>query len=176
MVKLIKRKVEGKPEELVVDGRTVPNKTNVRRAKSLKYARNLPVKCNVCPYRPDSEGGNGVCTKYERDSLCTIRPDISKAVDTFNERNEGRILPMLESAFIDDWESLQFHETMERMGGEINPEVTRRRNSMANLGKIISEIRTKKETIEVKETRISKGKIQEIARMITVSKESSPDV
>lgn len=173
---LKERKVEGKPVELIIDNRTIPNVKNTRRAKSLKYARNLPAQCNSCPYRSIEDGGNGICEKYERDSVCTIRPDISKAVDKFNERNEGKILAMLESAFIDDWENLQFHETIEKMGGEINPEVTKRRNSMANLGKIISEIKTKKETIQIKETRISKGKIEEIGQMISVTKESSDDV
>ncbi len=176
MVVLKKRKVEGKPEELVIDERTITNTKNTRRAKSLKYARNLPAKCDVCPYRSVEDGGNGVCPKYERDSLCIIRKDIAKAVDKFGERTEGKILAMMESEFTDNFEHIQFYQALEKAGGELNPEVTKRLNTITNLGKVISEIRTKKETIEVKDTRISKGKIEEIARMITISKESSDDV
>ncbi len=173
---LKERKVEGKPVELVIDKRTVPNKNNKRRSKSLKYARNLPAKCDVCPYRSVEDGGNGICPKYKRESVCTIRKDIAKVVDQFNERNEGKILAMMESEFTDNWEHIQFYQALEKAGGELNPEVTKRMNTLTNLGKVISEIRTKKETIEVKETRISKGKIEEIGRMISISKESSEDV
>lgn len=176
MVELVPRKIEGKEIETVIDERTVANKKNKRNVKSLKYARNLPVQCNICPYRSTDDGGNGFCEKYKRDSACTVRPDISKQVEKFNERNEGKILAMMESAFTDDWENLQFHEAMEQMGGVINPEVTKRRNSIANLGKIISEIKTKRETVEVKQTRISKGKMEEIAQMISVTRESAEDV
>jgi len=169
-------KVEGKPVELIIDKRTVNNTKNTRRAKSLKYARNLPANCNSCPYRGVDDGGNGICEKYERDSVCVIRKDIEKAVDVFNERNEGRILAMMESEFTDNFEKLVFFQTMENAGGELNPEVTKRINSMTNLGKIISEIKTKKETIEIKETRISKDKIEEIGRVISMTKESSDNV
>lgn len=177
MVELKERKVEGKEVELVIDKRTVPNKKNTRRSKSLKYARNLPVKCDVCPYRSLDEGGNGVCPKYEREGLCTIRKDIAKVVDKFNERNEGKILAMMESEFTDNWEHIQFYQALEKAGGELNPEVTKRLNTITNLGKVISEIKTRKETIEVKETkRLSKGVIEEIGRVMSVTSESSKDV
>jgi len=173
---LKERKVEGKPVELVIDKRTLPNPKNTRRTKSLKYARNLPSHCNECPYRSTDVGGNGVCEKYEADSVCVIRKDIAKAVDVFNERNEGKILAMMESEFTDNFEKLVFFQTMESAGNELNPEVTKRISAMTNLGKVISEIKTKKETIQIKETRISKGKIEEIGQMISVTSESSPDV
>lgn len=174
---LKERKVEGKPVELVIDNRTIDNVKNPRRAKSLKYARNLPVKCNACPYRAEDDGGNGICDEYERDSVCVIRKDIAKEVEVFHERNEGKILAMMESEYTDNFEKLVFFQRMEDKGGELNPEVTKRINSMTNLGKIISEIRTKKETIEVREVkRLSKGKIEEIARMISTTKESAIDV
>jgi len=177
MVKLRERKVDGKPVKLFIDKRTIPNKDAKRRVKHLRYARNLPAQCNKCPYRSVEDGGNGLCEKYERDSVCIIRKDIAKAVDKFNERNEGKILAMMESQFADNFEKLEFHQVMENAGGELNPEVTRRINSMTNLGKIISEIKTKKETIEIKETKtISKNKREEIARMISIIQESSEDV
>lgn len=177
MVKLIKRKVEGKPVELVIDKRTVSNKNNKRRAKSLKYARNLPAHCNECPFRPDNIGGNGVCDKYKIDSVCVVRKDISKVVDKFNERNEGKILAMMESEYTDNFEKLVFFQAMENAGGELNPEVTKRISAMTNLGKVISEIKTKKETIEIKETKtISKNKREEIARMLSITQESAENV
>lgn len=176
MAELKERKVEGKEVELVIDKRTLPNKNNKRRSKSLKYARNLPAKCNVCPYRSVDTGGNGICPKYKIDSVCTIRKDIAKVVDQFNERNESKILAMMESEFTDNWEHIQFYQALEKAGGELNPEVTKRLSMMTNLGKVISEIKTKKETIEIKETRISKGKIEEIGQMISITKESSADV
>ena len=176
MSKLVERKVEGKPVELVIDKREISNKTKRHNVKSLKYARNLPVKCNNCPYRSEEDGGNGICEKYERDSVCVIRKDIEKAVDLFQERNEGKILAMMESEFTDNFEKLVFFQAMENAGGELNPEVTKRINSMTNLGKIISEIRTKKETIQIKETRVSKGKVEEIGRMISMTQESAEDV
>jgi len=108
--------------------------------------------------------------------VCIIRKDIAKSVDVFNERNEGKILAMMESEFTDNFEKLVFFQTMENAGGELNPEVTKRISSMTNLGKVISEIKTKKETIEFKETRISKGKIEEIGQMISITKESTEDV
>lgn len=174
---LKERKVEGKSVELVIDKRTINNTKNTRRAKSLKYARNLPANCNSCPYRAEDDGGNGVCEKYERDSVCIIRKDIEKAVDIFNERNEGKILAMMESEFTDNFEKLVFFQAMENAGGELNSEITKRISSMTNLGKVISEIKTKKETIEVKEVkRLSRGKIEEIARMISTTTESAKDV
>lgn len=173
---LKERKVEGKPVELVIDGRSLPNPKNIRRTKSLKYARNLPSHCNECPFKPTEEGGNGACEKYKVDSVCIVRKDIAKAVDKFNERNDSKILSMMESEFTDNFEKLVFFQTMESAGNELNPEVTKRISAMTNLGKVISEIKTKKETIQIKETRISKGKIEEIGQMISITKESSPDV
>lgn len=82
----------------------------------------------------------------------------------------------MESEFTDNFEKLVFFQAMEDKGGELNPEVTKRISSMTNLGKVISEIKTKKETIEVKEVkRLSKGKIEEIARMISTTTESVED-
>ena len=174
---LVQRKVEGKPVELVIDKRTLPNVKNTRRAKSLKYARDLPPNCNSCPYRSIDDGGNGICDQYEEDAVCVIRKDIGKAVDVFNERNEGKILAMMESEYTDNFSKLVFFQRMEDKGGELNPEVTKRISAMTNLGKVISEIKTKKETIEVKEVkRLSKGKIEEIARMISTTRESAIDV
>ena len=66
MVELIEKKDEKTGiKELVIDKRTLPHKpTNF---KALKYARNLPPECNGCPFRPEADGGNGICPKYKND-------------------------------------------------------------------------------------------------------------
>ena len=157
-------------KELVIDKRTVPHKpTNI---KDLRYARNLPPECNGCPFRPESEGGNGVCTKYKKDSLCVIRKDIAKLIDKVG----GTTLELMEAEFHNNFEKLLFFETLEDQKGELNPEITKRINSLTNLGKVINEIKTKRETVEVTEKKtLSQDQIHEIARTVKLTKESLED-
>lgn len=153
-------------KELVIDKRTLPHKPT--NHKGLKYARNLPPECNSCPFRPESEGGDGICTKYKKDSLCIIRNDIAKLVDKVG----GRTLDLLEDEFNDNYEKLRFFEQMEDMKGELNPEVTKRINSLNNLGKVINEIKAKRDTIEVTEKKtFSQDQLHEIARTLKLTKE-----
>ncbi len=153
-------------KELVIDKRTLPHKAT--NHKGLKYARNLPPECNSCPFRPESEGGDGICTKYKKDSLCIIRNDIAKLVDKVG----GRTLDLLEDEFNDNYEKLRFFEQMEDMKGELNPEVTKRINSLNNLGKVINEIKAKRDTIEVTEKKtFSQDQLHEIARTLKLTKE-----
>ena len=153
-------------KELVIDKRTLPHKAT--NHKGLKYARNLPPECNSCPFRPESEGGDGICTKYKKDSLCIIRSDIAKLVDKVG----GRTLDLLEDEFNDNYEKLRFFEQMEDMKGELNPEVTKRINSLNNLGKVINEIKAKRDTIEVTEKKtFSQDQLHEIARTLKLTKE-----
>jgi len=168
MVKFIEKKDEKTGEkELVIDKRSLPH-SKPRNVKALKYARNLPPECNHCPFRPQEEGGNGICTKYEKDALCVIRSDIAKLID----ENGGRTLELLEAEFHDNYEKLKFFEQMEDMSGELNPEVTKRINSLNNLGKVIEEVRTRRETVEVtqRET-LTDDQRTEIARTIKMNKE-----
>ncbi len=168
MVKLIEKKDEKTGEkELVIDKRTLPH-DKPRNVKSLKYARNLPPECNKCPFRPQEEGGNGICTEYEKDALCSIRNDIAKLID----KAGGRTLELLEAEFHDNYEKLKFFEQMEDMSGELNPEVTKRINSLNNLGKVIEEVRSKRDTVELtqKET-LTDDQRTEIARTIKINKE-----
>ncbi len=154
-------------KELVIDKRTVPHKKPTNY-KGLKYARNLPPECNGCPFRPEEEGGNGICTVYEKDSLCIIRKDIAKLVDAVG----GRTLELMEGEFHDNYEKLKFFEQMEDMKGELNPEITKRINSMTNLGKVINEIKAKRDTVEIKEVQtLSQGQIHEIARTLKLTKD-----
>lgn len=153
-------------KELVIDKRTLPHKPT--NHKGLKYARNLPPECNTCPFRPESEGGDGICTKYKKDSLCIIRNDIAKLVDKVG----GRTLDLLEDEFNDNYEKLRFFEQMEDMKGELNPEVTKRINSLNNLGKVINEIKAKRDTVEITEKKtFSQDQLHEIARTLKLTKE-----
>jgi len=153
-------------KELVIDKRTLPHKPT--NHKGLKYARNLPPECNTCPFRPESEGGDGICTKYKKDSLCIIRSDIAKLVDKVG----GRTLDLLEDEFNDNYEKLRFFEQMEDMKGELNPEVTKRINSLNNLGKVINEIKAKRDTVEITEKKtFSQDQLHEIARTLKLTKE-----
>ena len=168
MVELLEKRDEKTGEvELVIDKRTLPHKkpTNV---KDLNYARNLPPECNGCPFRPQEEGGNGICTVYEKDALCIIRKDIAKLVDKYG----GRTIDLMEVEFHNNFEKLMFFETLEDHKGELNPEVTKRMNAISNLGKIIEEIKSKRSTIEITEKKtLSQGEIHEISRVLKLTKD-----
>jgi len=168
MVKLIEKRDDktGKVE-LKIDKRTLPKKIP-HNVKDLNYARDLPPECNTCPFRPIEEGGNGLCPKYKKDSLCVIRKDIAKLVDKYG----GRTLDLMEVEFHNNFEKLMFFEAMEDHKGELNPEITKRMNAISNLGKIINEIKTKRETVEITEKKtLSEGQIHEIARTLKLTKD-----
>jgi len=167
-IKFLEKKDDKTGEkELVIDKRTLPHKKPTNY-KGLKYARDLPPECNGCPFRPQEDGGNGVCTEYQKDALCVIRKDIAKLVD----KHGGRTLELMEGEFNDNYEKLKFFEQMEDMSGELNPEVTKRINSVTNLGKVINEIKTRRDTIEVTEkTSLSADEIHEIARTVKLTRE-----
>tara|TARA_R110002126_G_scaffold111701_5_gene249611 strand:+ start:361 stop:888 length:528 start_codon:yes stop_codon:yes gene_type:complete len=154
-------------KELVIDKRTLPHKKPTNY-KGLKYARNLPPECNGCPFRPQEEGGNGICTKYEKDALCVIRSDISKLVDSHG----GRTLDLMEGEFNDNYEKLKFFEQIEDMTGALDPEVTKRINSVTNLGKVIEEVKSKRNTVEITEKKsLTDDQIHEIARTIKLTRD-----
>lgn len=154
-------------KELVIDKRTLPKKVP-HNIKSLNFARNLPPECNICPFRPQEVGGNGICDKYEKDALCIIRKDIAKLID----EHGGRTLDLMEVEFHNNFEKLAFFESMEDKSGAINPEVTKRINSLTNLGKVINEIKTKRETVEVTQTEtLSDDMKHEIAKTVKLTKE-----
>ena len=168
MVKLIEKKDEITGEkELVIDKRTLPKKVPAN-VKSLNYARNLPPECNGCQFRPQELGGNGICPKFEADSLCVIRKDIAKLIDSTG----GRTLDLMEAEFHNNFEKLAFFESMEDQNSELNPEVTKRINSLTNLGKVINEIKTKRETVEITQTEsLSDNQKHEIAKTVKLSRD-----
>ena len=153
--------------ELRIDKRTLPKKSP-HNVKDLNYARNLPPECNGCPFRPVAKGGNDICIEYKEDSLCVIRKDIAKLVDKYG----GRTLDLMEVEFHNNFEKLMFFEKLEDYKGELNPEVTKRINSLNNLGKVINEIKSKRDTVEITEKKtLSQDQIHEIARTIKLTKE-----
>lgn len=167
-IKFIEKKDKKTGEkELVIDKRTLP-KSFPPNVKDLKYARNLPAECNNCPYKPEVEGGNGICKKYEKGATCIIRNDIAKLVDKCG----GRTLDLMEAEFNNNFERMLFFESMEDIKSELNPEVTKRINSLTQLGKVINEIRQKRSTVEITEKKtLSQDQIHEIARTVKLTKE-----
>lgn len=150
--------------ELVADNRSKPNLRNV---KDLRYSRKITTKCNDCPYRAIEEGGDGFCTKYKKNALCIIKKDISKIVDKFEERDANTVLSMMEAEYRNNFEKLLFFQSIEEMGGELNPEVTKRINAMTNLSKAYQDIKLRNSTVEVEERRkITNDEVTEISRIV----------
>jgi len=168
---------QGKSKELVVDKRTLDKKKNPPNVKSLKFARNLPIKCDDCPYRDKMEGGNGICVQYEKGSLCNIRKDVKKVIEEYESRNPDVILPLMEEEFMNNYMKLKTFESLEDMANELNPEVTKRISVLDKLGKTINEMKIKKQTIEVSETKtLSEDKKEQIRQMFRISQESSNEI
>lgn len=157
-----------------IDGRTTPRAPNL---KHLRFSKRLPVKCNDCPYRPKEEGGIiGGCSKYVKDSLCTIRADIRKQIEKFSTTNPDQILPLLQEEFEANYEFLKFWHTMEVQTGMINPEVSKRMNSITNLGKLIAELKREKTTIELEQhNTMSDDMRQDVAKTVRMIFEKKVD-
>jgi len=63
------------------------------------------------------------------------------------------------------------------MANELNPEVTKRISVLDKLGKTINEMKIKKQTIEVSETKtLSEDKKDQIRQMFRISQESSNEI
>lgn len=173
MVKLIEKEDKITHEKtLAIDKRTESKAHNPPRVKHLRYSRHLPVKCNGCPFAPMEDGGNGVCTKYKKDAVCVIRTDIAKMFKKFDERDEVKLINLMEAEFSSNYETLRFFEEMENASGALDPEVTKRINAITNLGKAISEIKTKSDSIEISEKKtLTDDQTVEIARTLKMDKE-----
>ena len=160
-------------KSLVLDKRTLPKTKNPPNVKTLRYSRVLPPECNMCPYRPEEKGGNGICSKYKEDSVCVIRKDFAKLVDKFDgQRNSDKVLLFLQAEYENNFEKLAFFEQMEDMSGTLDPEVTKRMNAMSNMGKILTEMRTRRESLEVTKTETLSDDVKhQIAQTIKVTKD-----
>ena len=153
MTKLKTKPNKDGTKTLSIDKRTESKVKNPPNIKSLKFARNLPVECNGCPYASEEQGGNGKCPKYEQDAMCVIRKDIAKMVDKYDVGREKNIaLGRMETIMENETEKIMFYQTIEQHTGELNPEVTKRMNTIINLGKVIGEITTKERSVEVTKT------------------------
>lgn len=171
-VRVTKNKVTG-DKSLVLDKRTLPKTKNPPNVKTLRYSRVLPPECNQCPYRSEEMGGNGICKVYKKDSVCIIRKDFAKLVDKFDgERNADKVLLFLQAEYENNFEKLAFFEQMEDMSGTLDPEVTKRINAMSNMGKILTEMRTRRESLEVTKTdTLSDDMKHQIAQTIKVTRD-----
>lgn len=167
MVKTLIKKEDGKPDQLVVDKRTLTKVDNPPNIKHLRYSRKLPMKCNDCPYRPKEESGNGICTEYEKDSMCKIRNDTKKLMELYETSNPDDILPLVKEQFKDNYVRLQLFSQFEDMSNQLDPEVTKRINAMNNLAKTITEMQSRKNTIEVEEHKsLNPEKRDEISKTV----------
>lgn len=157
---------EGRPPEVRVKNR-YPNLRHLKRSASM-----TPV-CNDCPFRPVEEGGNGACDKYERDALCVIRTDIRRAVENYKTRDPGEILELVITDFESNFEDIHFLSAMERMSGEVNPELTKRKKLHIDLARLVNEIRTRKSRIEVEEKTISDDVKTEISKIVRMEQDNA---
>lgn len=163
-------KVEGQEPELKIDGRTKPKAPNL---VNLRYSKKLPVECNSCRYRPKDQGGLiGGCPVYQEGSLCKVRGDIRKAMKKFRDATPDSIIPLLEEEIDSNYEKLKFFEAAENFSGELHKEVTARVNAFANLSKVLTELKTRKTTLEIQERKtLSDDQKDEIARIVKMSVE-----
>jgi len=151
-----------------LDGRK--SRTLPTHLKDLRKSAHLPAYCNDCVYRSKEDGGNGICTVYEKDSLCVIKTRINKAVTKYSTRNPDQLIPLLQEEFESVYEQLKFHQAIENMANEYNPEVTKRINAVTNLAKVINDMKGVKRTVEMTET-MSPAKRDELMRVLSVTEE-----
>lgn len=159
---------------LDIDKRTISGITSINSATTLEFAKDLPVKCNDCPYRAREEMGNGICVQYEKDALCSVRKDIRQKIAEYRTRSPDQIIPLMKEEFDSNYEMLKFCEQMEKMSGKLDSETTKRINALNSLGKTLNELMTTKTTVEMSETKtLSPEKKDEIAKMIKITKQQS---
>lgn len=172
-VRVYEKHVEGEPPEIAVDKRTLPHKVPTY-FKHLRFSKKLPVNCNDCPHRPKDMGGNGICTVFKADSLCIIRSDIRRQTEKYHTREEGGLLPLLEEELDSQVERLKTFGVLENMANALNPEVSKRLNSVTQLSKVINELKTKETTVSLSEKKVlspqEKDEINaEVERMMSVT-------
>ena len=164
---------------LETDKRTISKVNNPPNVKTLRYSRVLPPECNQCPYRPEEAGGTSdfTCEKYEEDATCIIRADFGRLVDKFDgERNADKVLHFLQAEFENNFEKLAFFEQIEDMSGVLDPEVTRRQNSMTNMAKSLNEMRTRRESVKITQTEtLSDDMIKQVTKVLDLTKEVKSD-
>lgn len=139
--------------------------------KHLKRAGSITPLCNDCPMKPVNEGGNGKCTEYIEDSACIIRKDIKKAVENYKTRDPVEILELVIVDFENNFEDIQFLSAIERMSGETNQELTKRKKLHIDLARLVNELKSRKSKIEIEQKTISDDVKTEISRIIRMEQE-----
>lgn len=172
-VQVREKHVEGKPPEIAIDKRTLPH-TIPTNFKHLRFSRKLPVECNGCPHRPKDMGGNGICTVYKADSLCILRKTVRGLTEKYHTRDKGGLLPLLEEELDAQIERLKVFGLLEGMANTLNPEISKRINSVTQLSKVINELKTKETTVSMSERQTLSPKErdainQEVERMMSVT-------
>ena len=174
MVEMRVVKEDGKEHgELRINKNTLKKKKPAN-VKHLRFARDLPIRCDECKFRPKQEGGNGICSVYEKGALCAIRKDVLSLIKQYETRNPDTILPLMEEEFMNNYTKLKTFEALEDMASELSPEVTKRIGVLDKLGKTINEMKTTRSSIEIEEKKmLSEDKKEEIRHLLRVTQESS---
>lgn len=121
------------------------------RIKNFKYA-DLPAECNKCVYRSIDDGGNGKCTAYEKDAVCSIRDDIKGFLEELDTRNPEDLKQMLDFLAKQAFENVMMAFAQAKMDGNIPDRNTQSQtNTLINLVKLMSEVSNKVTLTEKKE-------------------------
>jgi len=138
-------------------------------AKSLKFAK-LPALCNDCIYRSVDEGGNGKCSKYEKDAACGVRKDIQKFLKQLDTRNPEDLKALLDFLSKQSMENVMIAFAQSKMDGNIPDRNTRSEvNNLLNIVKIINEMNSK--IVVTEEAEFDKaGEIKGLFRTLRASK------
>ena len=105
---------DGHAPEIKEDKRKTKKTSN--RAKHLKYMRIKPLTCNDCPYSATEAGGNGVCTEYKKDSICTVRKDLGKIAKELDTRDPELLKSRVDLMTTSLAEEVEFHLKMCKAG------------------------------------------------------------
>ena len=158
-------KKDGQVPVLKEDGR---KKKTSNRAKHLRYMRIKPLVCNDCPYSAPEAGGNGICTEYKKDSICTVRKDLGKITKELDTRDPEHLKTKLDLLTTQLTEEVSFHMQM-CQAGNLPPtkELVAAYKASLDGIKIMNELQTKRVTSEVTETKtLSNNEITAISRTI----------
>lgn len=172
--KFLVQKRDGKPPVVKPDGR---KKGRSNRATHLKYMRIKPLTCNDCPYSAKEVGGNGICTEYKKDSICTVRKDLGTIADQLDTRDPELLKSRIDLMTTSLAEEVEFHMKMCK-AGNIPPTkdlISAYRATLDGM-KIMAEIQRKTISTEVTETKtLSSDQITQISRTIREERSGTSD-
>ncbi len=169
------QKKDGQAPVVKEDGRKTKKTSN--RAKHLKYMRIKQLECNDCPYAAREANGNGLCSEYKKDSLCTINKKLNKITKELDTRDPEQLKARLDLHTTQLSEIVMFHMNM-CVAGNIPPtkELMAAYRATTDSIKIMSELQKKTITSEVTETKkLSGDMITEISRTIKEQRDEASD-